>query len=154
MAYCKNPTCTHALLRTYIVWFARGEDDLYTLLLETGVSTKVVKLMVREGKKNDISVEVIDDHRGVVAMQEFDGEWSWSVWELRLHQSFDDEEDAHTFGEASDAAYEARGEPPGVGGSLNRDPDGTTRVRRDCGRSVAAPQRARSAKSRPKPICP
>ncbi len=68
--------------------------------------------MVREGKKNGTSVVVIDDHRGVVAMQEFDGEWSWSVWELRLHQQFDDEEDAYGFGEASDAAYEARGEPP------------------------------------------
>ena len=113
MGYCTNPKCCHALTGNYIAWFAREGRDLRALLLETGVPADAATSMVLEGKGNDVAVEVIDDRRGMVAMQEFkNGEWSWSVWEIRLHQSFDEEEDAYSFGEASDAAYEARGEPP------------------------------------------
>ena len=56
--------------------------------------------------------KVIDASRAVVVVRGVNDQWS--VWEIRMHQSFDDEDDAYAFGEASDAAFEARGKPPRV----------------------------------------
>ena len=66
--------------------------------------------MVLEAEEDGMVVTVIDVRRGVVAMQEDNDQWS--VWDLRMHQSFDDEDGACTFGIASDAAFEARGKLP------------------------------------------
>ena len=71
MDYCTNPKCCHALTGNYIASFAREGRDLRALLLETGVPADAATSMVLEGKGNDVAVEVIDDRRGMVAMQEF-----------------------------------------------------------------------------------
>ena len=101
MGYCINPKCPCSLIGSYVVWFAREGRDLYALLLETGVSTKVAKRMVLEGKGNDVAVEVIDARRAVLAMWE-EGD-QWTVWDLCMDQSFDD---------GSPAASARRATPP------------------------------------------
>ena len=89
----------------------RAGHDLRAQLLEAGVSPEVATLIVLDAEETGIAVKVIDAHRTILATQEFD---EWSVWEIRMHQSFDDEMDAYTFGEASDAAHEARGKEPPI----------------------------------------
>lgn len=108
--HCTNPACPHALVGSYIVWYAGEGRDLRALLLDRGISPKVVKSMVLEAKEDEVVFTVIDARCGVVAMQEDNDQWS--VWHLRMHQSFDDEVGAQTFGRATDAAFEARGKRP------------------------------------------
>src|SRR5437016_1845933 len=86
---CTNPACSLALIGNYIVWFVSRGRDLGALLLEMGVSREVAISMVEDAASDGWTVKVIDVHHGVVAEREDDDQWS--VWELRMHQSFDDE---------------------------------------------------------------
>ena len=118
---CTNPACSLALIGSYIVWFVSHGRDLRALLVGMGVSQEVAISMVEDAASDGWTVKVIDARHGIVAEREDDDQWS--VWELRMHQSFDDEFGAFSFGEASDAAFEARGKPPPLWTVMTFTPD-------------------------------
>jgi hypothetical protein len=109
MGYCTNPACSRALRGSYIAWLLRRGRDLRALL-KPEVHPKIAKSILCEAAHNDVAVEVISADRAILATWESDDEWS--LWEIRMHQSFDDEDDGYAFGQASDAAYLARGKEP------------------------------------------
>ena len=105
-----NPPCGYALIGTYILWHMNEGPDLRTLLRAKWIPQEVVTSMVEQTEWEQIIVEVIDTRRRVVALREDNDQWS--VWEMRMHQTFDDQTGARTFGRASDACFKARGKRP------------------------------------------